>query len=460
MPPKKPAPKGSGASPQSPRVTAAKTKAAPSPPKDTPAKKPAAKSSGSENKGLLFAAFEGLVQIHPNEANARNALIEDEEAAFDDIMFDEMDSHLMISEGEARVLVAEEEDGIFGELAFEESTQRQQLIAAMLAKKSAVGRRSSIVDPGLGPRIARKKSRLDSELEAEEARLTKGLTSTADPKAAQKADREKWLLQTSEVRDQIEETRGAQEVFQLKNNGKKFESKQIADERKALEAKLQLLQKRLKKLEDLESNYQEREAVERMRVRRCSNLKGVDIAVITGERSVLQKSNEIDIRRKHEEQNELLDENMFRQMVVQSDREAFSGLNDHEQAVRRRASELRGLHGPSPKAPQPPPKVNRRLSLAKNEDNEQLVLPPIPSARRSTEKKHVEKLTPRRASTDDVPHIPALKSPNAHVMASRASEQDPQSDHGDTVLSGSGGPSDEVNQGEFSDNIDDMEIMC
>jgi hypothetical protein len=454
MPPKKPAPKGSGASPQSPRPAAVKSKAAPSPPKAAPGKKPAAKPSGSDNKGLLFAAFEGLIQIHPNEANARNALIEDEEAAFDDIMLEEMESQILISEGEARVLVAEDEDGVFGELSFEESTQRQQLIAAMLAKKSAVGRRSSIVDPGLGPRIARKKSRLDSELEAEESRLAKAVTSATDPKAAQKADREKWLSQTTEVRDQIEETRGLQEVFQVKQNGKKFESKQQADERKALDAKLQLLQKRLKKLEELEANYQEREAAERLRVRRCSNLKGVDIAVITGERSVLQKSNEIDIRRRHEEQNELLDESMFRQMVVQSDREAFSGLNDHEQAVRRRAAELHALHGPSPRAPQPPPKANRRLSVAKSE--EQLTLPPIPSARKSGVTKPSEKSTPRRPHDDR--RIPVLRSPNAHVLAS---SEDPQSDHGDTAFSGSGGPSEEVNQGDYGDNnIDDVEIVC
>lgn len=455
MPPKKPAPKAAGA-PQSPR---AKGKSAPSPPKAAPGKKSAPAPLG-DKKGLLFAAFEGLVQIHPNEANARNVLVEDEEAELDDIMFDEMEGHLVISEKESRHLIDEEEAGVFGEFAFEESTERQQILAALTAKKSMVGRKASIVDAGLGARIARKKSRLDSELEAEEARLAKASAATSDPKAAQKADRDKWLAQTTEVRDQLEEARGAYEVFCVRHNGKKFETKQVSDERKAMEAKRLLLEKRLKKLEDLEANFQEREASERLRVRRCSNLKGVDLAVITGERSVLQKSDAIDIRRRHEEQNELLDENMFRQMVVNSDREAFGALAEHEQAVKRRASELKGLHGPSPRAPQPPPKVHRRQSLSKSDEHERLNLPPIPSARRaSTDKRAPEKLSSGRLSNDDI-RIPALKSPNSRVMVSRSSEQDPQSDHGETALSGSGGHSDDIPQQEYSGNIDDMDVVC
>lgn len=438
MPPKKPAPKGSAAS--SPRSVSAA--AAPAPPKASPpAKRPAGKAVKAppvkDQKGLLFAAFEGLVQIHPNEAKARIVVLDEEEAAFDNIVIEEMAAHLVISETEARLLNEEEESGVFAEFAFEESTHRQQLIAAMVSKKSIVGRKSSIVDAGLGARLARKKSRLDSELEEEESRLTKAAVNTSDPKAAMRADREKWLAQTEEVRPLVEDARAQYEVFCLKHNGKKFESKSVADERKALEAACKQLERRLSKLENLETKYQEREAMERQRVRRCSNLKGIDLGVITGERSVLQKASEIEIRRKHEEQNEILDENMFRQMVVQSDRDAFGDLGQHELAVRRRASELKALHGPAQAAPQPPPKLVRRQSAVRRSISEEVHLPPIASGRKEVGDQRQPKRTPRRPSGDN-PRIPTLKSPGAQEEMSRCRERDSAlggSDHGDTIPS-------------------------
>jgi hypothetical protein len=457
MPPKKPGGKPAAPSPRGTKAAPTKPAAAKPTAKDAPA--------NSDKKSLLFAAFEGLVQIHPNEAKARGALVEDEEVAFDDIMFEEMTGHLVLSEAGARLLVVEEEGGVFGELSFEETTNRHQLAAAMVSKKSIVGRKASIVDPGLGARIARKKSRLDSELEAEESRLAKAAVNTSDPKAAMRADREKWLAQTVEVRALLEASQMAYDTFCFNNNGKRFESKKVADERKSLESKCDQLEKKLKKLEGLETKYHEREVKERERVRRCSNLKGVDLAVITGERSVLQKAIEIEIRRKHEEQNEILDEDMFRQMVVQSDREAFDrDLAHHEQAVRRRASELKALHGPALRAPQPPARVAKKQTKnpprEKSGDEERLHLPPIsgrigqggPSSRRTEH-------TPRGCSSENQHVSPVISDIPPTSGDQDSAQRMTGSDHGETIPSAVQSDDAAVDDVDCENTDDDMESV-
>lgn len=377
MPPKKPPAKAAVASPRG----AAPPAAAPS---KGPRKSVAGPGIGA--KPDLFAAFEGLVQMHPNEAKDRLTISDEETDAFNEILFQELNEHLELSEVEARVLVCEAERLDWSDVSFQESTDRQRLQAALLAKQSAVERRAVVVDAGLGARLARKKSRLDAELAAEEERLARE-DSVVPPDAAKKAllaDREKWLSQTQEVKELLETARSEEDIYEIKNPLKKIEAKKISEKRKELQDKRTALELRLKKLEEMEAKYQLREAKERERQRRCANLK-VDMEIISGQKNALQKAVSLVLRRKQEQQNELLDEGLFRQMSMQQGDDFYNDLREHEEEVKRNVEEFRALHGPGPAPPKPPPKPQpkKRTSFTDNSGASDAVVtrfPPIKQA--------------------------------------------------------------------------------
>lgn len=373
MPPKKPVPpaaapaakKAPSAPPQ--RKGPAGSPRAPAPPAKSGKK--VMLPSAAAQKSALFAAFEALVQIHPTEAKARLNVSESECTEYGDIMKAEIEEHLFITEVESRALIEKSEGYEAAELFVLEGTDRNRMMAAVLAKRSAAERKASIVDSGLDPRTLRRKSRMDAELAAEEIRLTRELSTVPEgAKKAISADRDKWLADMDDVKKQLEVAKCEEDMFCMKyKEGRKLEAKKTADQRKELQDKRMALEQRLKKLEQMEERFRQREVQERERLRRCGSLQ-VDREVIAGNKSILQKAADLEIKRIQEEQNDILDEGLYRKLVMEQGDQFYDELKEHESFVKKQTQELKALHGPAPPPPAPPKRAGSRVALKSKQE--------------------------------------------------------------------------------------------
>ena len=348
-PKKKGTKKGEGASPMARKQSI----------NETDASSPRRKSSVGGKQAGLFKIFEQLILLPNVESTARDELLDLEQFDGAGIRLQELTEHCELSEGTARQALYFSEDALLRHLQFEYTTEIKRLLSEQESKK----KNSHRALPSMDARIRRKKARLDAELAAEEERLTKdlqgGTGATEGTRQLIRDERERRLREIEHVRDELDRVVAEAKIFDI-NHNKKLETKRDADQRKSMNDKKEHLTARLQKLEELDHRQTQREEEENRRKKRIASL-AVDVDIINGEKNIQKKIVKASVEQKQADYDDLLDESMFRQMMVRTGDQYYEKLKTHQAAVDKFVGGLEALHKKSAPIPLPPKKAPPKL---------------------------------------------------------------------------------------------------
>jgi hypothetical protein len=112
------------------------------------------------------------------------------------------------------------------------------------------------------------------------------------------------------------------------------------------DALITAIEARIRKIEEMEERATFREEEERHRLERARKLKGIDIAVLAGEKSVLEIHTKRELELAQLEADEVVDELLYRQMSNATGKEFHENIKAHEKAFLKLNRKLEALNGP------------------------------------------------------------------------------------------------------------------
>jgi hypothetical protein len=350
-----------------------------------------------EKMKRLHVIYEALLRIPAAEGFDRLDLINDAHDEFEDIKALEALDFCIVSQHLFRGILAGQETAEWGGLFVSftsgaasisaDVVQRERAARAVASAKKAPmaahtiiagssgGRPSPSGDQdGLTGRVLRRKLQADQDLQRRERDVAddlKKVDSTAVAKRNVECSRSENKAQLEAFRAELQvllkspatkETAEldvarlayvtSRRLAQVQKESKKNAARKDGrgDHRmyfeKDRDALIEAIEKRIRRMEEIEARFAFRESEEKSRLDRAKKtLKGIDVAILAGEKSVLEIHNKRELELAQMEADAVVDEMLFRQLTNATGKDFHANIREHEQAFLKHNRKLVALHG-------------------------------------------------------------------------------------------------------------------
>ena len=333
-----------------------------------------------ENAPRLQAIYEAVLKLPVKEGTSRLQVLDEAQEAFDLIQQREALECCQVAEVLHRRNIAAQETSDKAVIEVEAATRsaailaeqfRREEEARQLQKKKLVTR--VLPGGGLNGRVLRRKLQADVELQKKEAtgveeirRLDSSALAKKNAEDARAERRGQLEVLKEELKKLVHEPATKEtspgdiqrlaevtfrrvQVVQKESlaNAKKKDGR--GDCRTSWEkdrdALITAIEQRIRKIEEMDDRAAFREEEERQRIERAKKLKGIDLAVLTGEKSVLEIHHKRELELAQMEADEAVDEILFRQMTNATGKEFHEQIKEHEKAFLKLNKKMEALHG-------------------------------------------------------------------------------------------------------------------